>query len=346
MELRTAIKQIREKQFSPVYVLSGEESFMKEEFVSLAKREMIDPTYADLNISYYDCTEHALADILQDAETLPFLADHRLVVASRGYFLTGAKAPNQAKFEVDPAALVHYLDNPPPYTSLIIDVPGEKLDERKKIVKVLHEKATVLSFQPLKDHDLYSWVERRAKKYAALIEREEAIKLVEWVGSELRLLDKELEKMALYLGGNDAKITGETIELLAARTLEQDVFALVEAVVSGQLTQAFRIFYDCAKTGEEPIKLLALLARQFRLLLAVKVWGPRGYTQQQIANMLKVHPFAVKKAVDQARHFDEGSLSSLLTLLAEEDYRMKSGQVDKQLAIELFITRVAARVRR
>jgi DNA polymerase-3 subunit delta len=189
-------------------------------------------------------------------------------------------------------------------------------------------------------------VERRAEKYGAVMERPQAMRLVERVGSELRLLDRELEKMALYAGEKGAAITDEVIDLLASRTLEQDVFALIEQVVAGRLEEAFRTLYDCLKTGEEPIKLLALLARQFRLLLQVKIWAPRGYTQQQLAGMLKVHPYGVKKAMEQARHFSEQSLRKLLGILAEEDFRMKSGQVDKRLAVELFMTRVREELQR
>jgi DNA polymerase-3 subunit delta len=344
MPLTTAIREIKQKRFSPVYVLFGTESFLVEEFVNLARREMIDPAYADLNVSQYDCTETSLADILQDAETLPFLADHRLVVAKQAYFLTGAKPA--VKVESDPDDLIAYLQNPPAYTSLLLLVEADKLDERKKLVKTLQEKAVVIPFPPLRDADLYGWVERRAEQYQAKIERPQAIKLVERTGSDLRLLDKELEKMSLFAGGKGAVITDEVIETLASRTLEQDVFAMVEDVVSGRLESAFRTLYDCMKTGEEPIKLLALLARQFRLLLQVKIWAPRGYSQQQLAGMLKVHPYAVKKAMEQARFFDESSLRQLLGELAEEDYRMKSGQVDKRLAVELFITRVAGRLNR
>ncbi|TGV00104.1 DNA polymerase III subunit delta, partial [Mesorhizobium sp. M00.F.Ca.ET.186.01.1.1] len=92
----------------------------------------------------------------------------------------------------------------------------------------------------------------------------------------------------------------------------------------------------------EPIKLIALLARQFRMLLHVKQLAPRGYSQQQMAGMIKMHPYAVKKAMEQARHFSEDSLKKLLHILAEEDFRMKSGQVDKRLALELFVARAHA----
>ncbi len=344
MPLLAAIREIKQKQFAPVYVLYGTESFLAEEFISLARREMIDPTYADLNIGVYDCTETALSEILQDAETLPFMADHRLVIANQAYFLTGAKSVS--KGEADPDALLAYLENPPSYTSLLLHIEADKLDERKKLVKALQQKAKVIAFQPLRDADLYGWIERRAEKYGGVIERPQAMRLAERVGSELRLLDKELEKMVLYVGGQGAAITDEVIELLASRSLEQNVFALIEQVVTGRLEEAFRTLYDCLKTGEEPIKLLSLLARQIRLLLQVKIWAPRGYTQQQLAGMLKVHPFAVKKAMEQARHFSEDSLRRLLGILAEEDFRMKSGQVDKRLAVELFMTRVQDELKR
>lgn len=344
MPLTSAIREIKQKRFSPVYVLYGTEQFLADEFVSLAKREMIDPAYANLNYSQYDCTEVSLTDILQDAETLPFLADHRLVIARQAYFLTGAKS--SVKVESDPDQLLTYLQNPPEYSSLLLHVEADKLDERKKLVKALKEQAVVIPFQPLQDADLYGWIERRAKRYETEIERTQAMRLVERTGSNLRLLDKELEKISLYLGGNGARISDQVIELLAARTLEHDVFALVEDVVTGRLEAAFRTLYDSFKMGEEPIKLLALLARQFRLLLQVKIWAPRGYTQQQLAGMLKVHPFAVKKAMDQARYFDEAGLRKLLGELAEEDFRMKSGQVEKRMALELFVTRVASHIKR
>ncbi len=340
MPLRTAVREIKEKRYAPVYLLYGTESFLMEEFISFAKSEMIAPDYADLNIGQYDCAEIPLAAILQDAETLPFLADQRVVIAHNAFFLTGAKPPT--KVEVDPELLLQYVAKPPEYTSLFLTVQADKLDERKKIVKTLQQKATVIPFQPLRDSELYAWVERRAQKYKRVIKRDEAMLLVERVGNDLRLLDKEIEKMALYVEQEGGLINQEVIRLLSSRTLEQDVFALIEAAVNGKLSEAFRIFYDISKTGEEAIKLLSLFARQIRMLLHVKIWGPRGYSQQQLANMLKVHPYAVKKAMEQARFFDETGLRRLLNLLAEEDFRMKSGQVDKQLAIELFITRVAA----
>ncbi|WP_232695414.1 DNA polymerase III subunit delta [Brevibacillus daliensis] len=341
MPVRAAMRDIKEKRFAPIYVLYGAESYLKEEFIKLLRKEMVDPTYADLNYGVYDCAETPLEDIVVEANTLPFLADYRLLIADNAYFLTGAKPPSKVEHNID--SLMDYLQNPSPSSSLILHVQADKLDERKKLTKQLHQRALVLPFQPLRDQDLYAWVERTAKRYDAHIERENTMLLTDRLGNELRLLVKEIEKMSLYVKSGDkpGEITEETIRLLASRSLEQDVFSLVESVVLGKQQDAYRTMYDCFKMGEEPIKLLALLSRQFRMLLHVKMWAPRGYTQQQLATMLKVHPFAVKKAMEQAKHFSENSLRNLLAILAEEDFRMKSGQTDKRLALEMFISKVA-----
>lgn len=343
MSLHTAVQAIKQKAYAPLYVLYGTETFLMDEFVSFACRQMVPADCADLNVSQYDCAEVPLEVILEDAETLPFLAEHRVVVARNAYFLSGVKPPG--KVEHDLAALERFLEQPPSYTSVLFLVPADKLDERKKLVKRLQQKATVLPCAPLKDGDLIAWVERQAKRHGVRIERAEAQQLIERVGGELRLLDNELAKMALYLGAPDARVTREVIEQVTPRTLEQNVFRLVDAVAAGKLPEAFRVLYDALLTGEEPLKLLALLARQFRLLLFVKLWASRGYSQQQLAGMLKLPPFAVKKAWEQSRSFEEASLRRLLGLLAEEDFRMKTGQVDKQLALELFMVRAASELK-
>ncbi|RAP21313.1 DNA polymerase III delta subunit [Brevibacillus laterosporus] len=347
MPLRTAMREIKQKRFAPVYVLYGPETYLKEEFMALLRKEMIDPTYADLNIGTYDCAQTPFEDMLMEANTLPFLSDYRLVIASNAYFLTGAKPPSKVEHNTD--GLLDYLKDPTSSSSLVLDVQADKLDERKKLTKQLQQRAVVLGFQTLQDADLYGWIERTTQRFDAQIERENAMLLAERVGSELRLLVKEIEKIALYVKKTDAQtgeITRGAIELLASRTLEQDVFFLVEAVVTGKMTEAFRTLYDCLKMGEEPIKLMALLARQFRLIYHVKTRAPLGYTQQKLAGMLKMHPYAVKKAMEQSKHFSEASLRRLLGILAEEDYRMKSGQTDKRLALEVFITKVGQELQR
>jgi DNA polymerase-3 subunit delta len=129
------------------------------------------------------------------------------------------------------------------------------------------------------------------------------------------------------------------VEMLVSRTLEQNVFVLVEKVTKRQIAEALQVFYDLLENNEEPLKILALLASQFRLLYQVKWLMSRGYGQQQIASILKVHPFRIKLAMGQAALFSEQELTAAVRQIAEADYEMKSGAMDRQLVMELLLMR-------
>src|SRR5690606_9830723 len=149
-----------------------------------------------------------------------------------------------------------------------------------------------------------------------------------------------IEKMCLYVGSNN-QITEDTVHLLVPRTLEQNIFELIEKVVNRKPSEALRIFYDLLQNNEEPIKIVALLANQFRLIYQVKELSKRGYGQKQIAGNIKVHPFRVKLAAGQSNLFTQEELFVIIDKLAEADFEMKNGKKDKKLILELFIMNLA-----
>jgi DNA polymerase-3 subunit delta len=115
---------------------------------------------------------------------------------------------------------------------------------------------------------------------------------------------------------------------------------LIEKVIRKDRTRAMQIFYDLLKANEEPIKILSLLINQFRLILQVKELSVLGYGQQQIAGNLKVHPFRVKLAMQQAQLFQASELTSIMNQLGDADYEMKTGKKEKQLLLELFLLKL------
>jgi DNA polymerase-3 subunit delta len=152
-------------------------------------------------------------------------------------------------------------------------------------------------------------------------------------------ISQELSKLSTYTG-EGGTITADTVSSLVARTLEQNIFELIEKVVRKDRANAMQIFYDLLKANEEPIKILSLLINQFRLLLQAKELAALGYGQQQIAGNLKVHPFRVKLALGQAQLFQSSELTAIMNELAEADYVMKTGKMDKKLTIELFLLKL------
>ncbi|MBO8171459.1 MAG: DNA polymerase III subunit delta [Bacillaceae bacterium] len=337
MTYQQVARDVKNGQVAPLYLFYGTEDFLISELTAFMERQLVTADTRDFNYSVYDLKEAPLQQLLEDAETYPFMADKRMVVGQNALFLTGNKTKHAVEHDVD--ALIRYVQDPPDYTTVVLIVPHDKLDERKKVVKALKSKAVVTPFLPLKGKELEDWVRKRAKFYQADIDPEAVQLLVALVGASLQMLDQELNKLSLY-AGSSGTITREMAEMMVSRSLEQNIFTLVDRVAHLRLDDAFQILYDLLKNKEEPIRILSLLARQFRIILQVKILSEKGYSQKQVASQLKLHPYVVKLASQQGRQLQESTLRNILKHLAEEDVRMKTGQTDRVLALEMFLLKL------
>jgi DNA polymerase-3 subunit delta len=327
-------KKIKKKEFSPIYLLYGTEAFLINETKQLLLDHILDEEEKDFNFAAYDLEETPIDVALEDAETFPFLGEKKVVFLHNPKFLTAEKTKekidhNLAKFEA-------YLKEPAPYTIMVISAPYDKLDERKKITKELKRNAELVEAKKLNEHDIKKWVIERAKGNGIEFEADAIDELLALAGTNMFMLSSEVDKLALF-AADQLRINRHLVDKLVARSLEQNIFALVEKVVQRRLDEALRIYYDLLKQNEEPIKILALLAGQFRLIYQVKELSRRGYGQQQIAGYLKSHPFRVKLALGQANNFTDEELANLMELLAEADYQMKTGGMNKSLLIEMLL---------
>ncbi|MNI47075.1 DNA polymerase III subunit delta [compost metagenome] len=199
----------------------------------------------------------------------------------------------------------------------------------------------MLSFMPLGQNELVDWVIREVEKRGSRMDRTAAEALIAANGVQMTSLAVEVDKLCLY-AGEGGLIDSAVVEQLVARSTEQNVFAMVEHIAGLKLDKALSIFYELLKQKEEPIKIAALIARQFRIMLQVQDLARQSYSQQQIASQLGLHPYAVKIAGEQARKFDSAKLKRILDDLAQLDYKMKSGGIDKVLGLELFLLKLGA----
>ncbi len=111
---------------------------------------------------------------------------------------------------------------------------------------------------------------------------------------------------------------------------------------NNELDEALLIYHDLLKQKEEPLKLLALIARQLRIYYQVKELSRRSYSQKQMATQLKIHPYVVKLASQQINRFEDQQLLSLLESAADTDYAIKTGKMDKVLAVEMLLMKLAS----
>jgi DNA polymerase III subunit delta len=338
-DYKQAARDVLKGAFKPIYILHGSESYLIGEWLGLLTEHVVEEGARDFALSKYDLSETPLEQVMEDALTMPFLAARKLVIASGAQFLTGGK--DSSKVEHRTELLLDYIENPSDTTVLAFTVAADKLDERKKLVKALKQSDAILTFAPLSPTELSAWVGKKASGRGVSMDESAVQALIARVGYSCGKLAAEIEKMALYVGKGNA-ITSYTVEQLTVRTTEQNVFLLVEEIAKLHPERAMTILHDLLKDKEEPIKLLALIARQFRMMLGSKELARTGLPQTQIASRLGAHPYAVKMAAEQAKRFKQETLERIMAELAELDYGMKTGKVDKVLGLELFILRLGA----
>ena len=332
MSYKDVLKQIKKKQIAPIYFFYGSESF----FLQQLKEQLIEKVAAndEDSLAVYDLEEVPIQETVSDAETYPFFSDRKLVIAENPVFLKAK--PDKLAFEHDLLALERYLSAPVDYSVLVIIAPYEKIDERKKISKLLKKHATVAVCNPIKDNDLRQWVNSVAKQMNVTI-NDEAYEIMEAeLSNNLHQLENELQKLALYVGP-DGEVTKEIAEDLVSHTTTSSALRLVDAIIEKDLQKAIRIFKDLLKMKEEPIAMIGLIAFQFRSILRVKLLKRQGYSQYQMQKQLGVHPYVVKIALNRERQFTIDKLERIIIQLADTDAAIKQGKMEKELAFELML---------
>lgn len=340
MELKDAQKEWKAGQFRPVYVLYGKDRYRMRQFVSALTEKLLPPDEQELGIVKYDTSETPVEEVVAEADTMPFFASRKLVLVRDSSVLAAAQG-KEAKIEHSTDSLVAYLKQPCETSVIVFQVMAEKLDERRKVVKTLKEMDALIPFQELQENELLQWTVKRAEEQGRSMSRDAAQLLLARTGTSMQQLAHEVDKLCLH-AGNGGGVSSGDVEQLIASTVEEDVFALIDAMASLQVERALKLYGELLLRREEPIKIAALIARQFRIMLQVKELEQHNYSPQQMAGQLGLHPYAVKLAAEKAKRFNAQTLGKHLSKLAELDYSMKTGRIDKTLGLELFLLSLAA----
>lgn len=291
------------------------------------------PNKDDSLISVYDMKETLVETVIEDAMMPSLLGDKKIIILEDCYFLTGESVKSSVEINTD--LLLEYIKNPNENTYLFLKVKAEKLDERKKIVKELKKDSTIYEAKKLEEKDLVEQLYKEVIDNGYKIDKQVVKKLIRRGGSIYSNLTKELEK--LYMYKLDTKeILESDVEELVTKKLEDNIFDLIDCTVKKDYKKMFDIYEDLIFQGEEIIKIIVLLANQYRLLYQAKILSQKGYSGTDIAKKIGVHPYPVKLALEKVNHFSEEELLDKLLKLVDMDEQIKMGLVDKNLAMELF----------
>ncbi|KRN88919.1 DNA polymerase III subunit delta [Ligilactobacillus ceti] len=336
--VQTLLKNIEKDQFSPVYLVVGEDKYYLEK-IKQAFLDKIPAAEREFNVGKYDLENIPLATALDDAQSVPFFGEYRIVFLQNPVFLTGAKAKN--KVEHDVKYLENYLKNPQPTTLLVILANYKKLDGRKKIVKDLKRLALVVQNQPLNEYGLKKLIQSELKQKGFTIEPAALELLLERTNLEMQLTMNEVAKLQLSV--ENQVIDYQTVAGLVPKSVEQNVFDLVDFVLKKDIAHSLERYRDILsnKTGSKdennPIQINALLMSQFRLMLQIQILSKIGYAQGEITKALKANPKRIEIVMRQAQKFQREDLKKAYYGLFEVDKKLKTTSLDPSYIFQLFL---------
>lgn len=336
--IQKELANIRAKNFTPLYLVLGDERYFLERIREELVKNALDEESIDMNLASFDMKEQSISDALFEASSFPFFGERKLVFVQNPFFLTGQKPKGVPDHSLE--ELEAYLENPADFSILVFFAPYEKLDKRKKITKLIQKNAITIDVSSPHPNEASRYIKELVSEKGYRFSDGAFQLFIERTNGHLTSMMHELDKLFLYHTQSKV-ITQESVQQLVPKTLEQNVFELNTLVLNNKVEESIETYQDLLVQKEEPIKIVALLISQFRILLQVKILEKQGYPQNDIAKVLKVHPYRVKLAAQSIRRYPQDILSEALDYLIDADYKMKTGQIDQELQVELFIMRFA-----
>lgn len=287
-----------------------------------------------MNTSEFDCRTVEIEQVLDYCFTAPFFSENKVAILKNPIFLTGENVREDYTIFIE--KLMNYIENENEKTLLVIYANYEKLDERKKIVKFLKEKTNFKKLESPNAGQLTGIVKKMIEKRNSSIDLKTVEYLIDRVGNSLVDLGSEIDKLTLFKSNNT--ITIEDIEEFVAYSSDASIFDLSNAILTRNTSKAMSLFEELSREGFEPIALISILSNQLRLALLAKTYQREGLNNASIAKKLGVHSYRIKLALQLT--FSDKNLKETLLKLANLDYQIKIGKINKYHGMKLFILSV------
>lgn len=322
-------QDIKTGQLNHIYLLYGEEAYLRKQYKDRLKAAMIgDDT---MNYHYYEGKSISVGEIIDQAETMPFFSDKRLIILE-----------NSGLFKGGGEELAEYL-KAPAETAYFLFVDTE-VDKRSKLYKAVSAKGCVVEFGTQDEATLKRWILGMIKKENKKISGSALDYLLEMTGTDMENIRKETEKLFSYCMEKEA-ITERDIEQICTRRLSSHIFDMINAIADRRQKRALELYYELLALKEPPMKILVLITRQFNLLLQVKELAGKGYQGRAIGEKVGLPGFIAGKYITQASRFKKEELRETLEACVEAEEAIKMGRLNESMSVELLIVKYSANKR-
>lgn len=322
-------KQIKNNEIQGIYLFYGEESFILNTYLNIIIEKLMNDSDATMNLDIFESKAINLDKVIESIETLPFLADKRVVVIKE---LNAFQLKNTDKIDI----FIDSLDKIPSTTVLII--VESKVDKRSKLYKKVAKLGNCIEFKKLSEDELIKYIAEQLSKEKIKIQKSVAKYFVHTVGSDLTTVHNELEKLIAFNKGKEF-IEKHTIDKVCIKSIENRIFELVDCMGSNKRQVALRLYNDLILLKEPPARILFMITRQFRLILQTKTLSEQKMEHRNIASKLDIPIFVIDKYIKQANKFSNMQIKTALKDCLDIEIQARNGKIDLVLGIELLIVK-------
>ena len=320
--MQQLIQDLKNQTYKQMYLLYGEEDYLRKQYRDKLKDALVSPDDT-MNYHYYEGKDINVGEIIDLAETLPFFADRRVIILE-----------NSGLCKSGGDALAEYLKQPA--ESVVIILVETQTDKRSRLFKVIKEQGRASEFIVQNEQTLKRWIASLAKQDNKKISEATAEYFLEKTGTDMANIRTEWEKLVCYALDKEI-IEVADIEAVCTQRVSNRIFDMVAAIAEKRQKEALDMYHDLLTLKEPPMGILALIARQFNLMLQVKELQQKGMGGRQIADKVGLAPFIVQKYERQASRFKMRELTEALSACVEADEAVKSGRINDVLSVELLI---------
>ena len=320
--MRTIDEDIKNNTFRTAYLLYGEEAYLKKQYKDKLKSALWQEGDT-MNAAFYQGKDTNPKELIDLAETMPFFADHRLIlVEDSGFFKSGAED------------LAEYMEHVPGTTTFVFSETD--VDKRSRMYKALKKSGRIVEFAAQNQELLTRWLLGRLRRENKNITKAAMQEFFDRVGLDMGTLDREMEKLICYCMDRDV-IELADVEAVCPQAVTNRIFDMVSAIVECRRKDALEMYYDLLALKEPPLRILFLITRQYNILMQLKDLGRKGMNNSAMAKAAGIPPFAVSRSLGQASRLSIGSIEHILSYSVEMEEAVKTGQMNEQIAVELVI---------
>lgn len=327
MKRNEFLKQVTEGRLLPVYLLLGEERLFHEELFQAALDRLLPDEEQGFNLSKFNGAELEVETFIRQLETPPFFGNARVI------YLEGLENNKTGLDEAVLNGLNRLADG------VYLFVSARKLDGRKKTHQGLQKRLNVVDCSPLVAKDLPGWIGQRGQAVGLKLTPSQVGLIARRLGSDLLRVRTELEKLRTF-AGQKGQINDAQLDELLPSEPEPNIFGLIDAVAAGNPRQGIPRLQELLNAGEPEVKILITLARQIRNIAAALEGRRTGLNHRQLAALLGINPYVAEKSFVQSGRFSLSDLLQILERLVWADFRIKTGQRNPRLELELAVVEI------